>query len=279
MTFTDFKTYFEANQGHYADLAWDDPHQLTAAELRDVRASLQTFQRGESSEGHFLYARAKRLGDPEYTAAMRLFIKEEQTHAAVLGRFLDQQGIPRLRGHWLDNVFRGLRRVLSLEHTLRVLLTAEVVAAVYYRALFNATYSGLLQQICRRIMLDEEMHLNFQCFTLRHLSAGRGGPGTWLRRHAYRALMAGAALAAYAASRPTLRAGGYGLLSFLAAIAAEYRRVEGMQRVGALIAGRGGQPVAPVAAGPVGAWQWPAQRLRAAQRTGGSGCRACLGNG
>ncbi|MEJ7665450.1 MAG: hypothetical protein WKG07_40965 [Hymenobacter sp.] len=128
---------------------------------------------------------------------MRLFIKEEQTHAAVLGRFMDQQGIPRLRGHWLDAAFRGLRRVLGLEHTLRVLLTAEVVAAVYYRALFSATYSGLLQQLCRRIILDEEMHLNFQCFALRHLSAGRGGVGRWLRRApAYRALMAGAALAA-----------------------------------------------------------------------------------
>jgi len=265
MTFTDFKTYFQANQGQYADLAWDDPHQLTSTELRAVRASLQTFQRGESSEGHFLYARAKRLGDDEYTAAMRLFIKEEQTHAAVLGRFLDQQGIPRLRGHWLDDVFRGLRRVLSLEHTLRVLLTAEVVAAVYYRALFGATYSGLLQQICRRIMLDEEMHLNFQCFTLRHLSAGRGGVGAWLRRHAYRGLMAGGALAAYATSRGTFRAGGYGLFSYLLAVAAEYRRVEAMQRPEGLIAVRGGLPAAPVATGPVGAWQWPGPQLRAAQ--------------
>ncbi|MDJ0365530.1 hypothetical protein QMK33_10220 [Hymenobacter sp. H14-R3] len=266
MTFTDFKTYFQANQGHYADLAWDDPHQLTASELRAVRASLQTFQRGESSEGHYLYARAKQLGDDEYTAAMRLFIKEEQTHAAVLGRFLDQQGIARLRGHWLDSVFRGLRRVLGLEHTLRVLLVAEVVAAVYYRALFSATYSGLLQQICRRIMLDEEMHLNFQCFALRHLAAARGGAGGWLRRQVYRGLMAGAALAAYATSRSALKAGGYGLFSFCAAIAAEYARTERMQRADGLIAVRGGQPVGPaVPVGPVGAWQWPSQQLRAAQ--------------
>ena len=201
---------------------------------------------------------------PNIWRLMRLFIKEEQTHAAVLGRFLDQQGIPRLRGHWLDGIFRALRRVLGLEHTLRVLLTAEVVAAVYYRALFSATYSGLLQQLCRRIMLDEEMHLNFQCFTLRHLSAGRGGVGAWLRRLAYRTLMAGAALAAYATSRATFRAGGYGLRSYLAAIEAEYARVEQMQRDG-LIAVRGGQPAAPVAVGPVGAWQWPGQQLRAAQ--------------
>jgi hypothetical protein len=264
MTFTDFNTYFQANQGHYADLAWDDPHQLTSHELRAVRTSLQTFQRGESSEGHYLYARAKQLGNPEYTAVMRLFIKEEQTHAAVLGRFLDQQGIPRLRGHWLDDVFRGLRRVLNLEHTLRVLLVAEVVAAVYYRALFNATYSGLLQQICRRIMLDEEMHLNFQCFTLRHLAAGRGGVGSWLRRQAYRVLMAGAALAAYTTSRAALKAGGYSLFSFCTAIAAEYARTEQMQQASALIAVRGGQPAGPaVPAGPIGAWQWPSQQLRA----------------
>ena len=265
MTFADFTTYFAANQHHYADLAWDDPHQLTPAELRAVRSSLQTFQRGESSEGHYLYARARQLGDADYTAAMRLFIKEEQTHAAVLGRFLDQQGVPRLRSHWLDNIFRGLRRVLGLEHTLRVLLVAEVVAAVYYPALRQATYSGLLQQICRRIALDEEMHLNFQCFALRHLAAGRRGVGQWLRRPAYRLLMAGATLAAYAASRPTLKAGGYGLLSFYAAAMAEYARCERMQQPDGLIAVRGGQALAPAAAGPAGAWQWPAGQLRSAQ--------------
>ena len=262
MTFADFTAYFEANQGRYADLAWDDPHQLTAPELRAVRASLQTFQRGESSEGHFLYARAKRLGDADYLAAMRLFIKEEQTHAAVLGRFLDQQGIARLKGHWLDNIFRGLRRVLSLEHTLRVLLAAEVVAAVYYRALYQATSSGLLQQISRRIVLDEEMHLVFQCATLRQLAAGRNWAGAWLYRQAYRALMAGAALAAYATARPLLQAGGYQLGSFLAAVAGEYLRVERMQQPGALLAVRGAQPL--VATAPAGAWQWPATNLRVA---------------
>jgi hypothetical protein len=266
MTFADFKTYFQANQNHYTNLAWDDPHQLSPTELRAVRTSLQTFQRGESSEGHYLYARAKQLNDPEYTAAMRLFIKEEQTHAAVLGRFMDQQGIARLKGHWLDGIFRGLRRVLGLEHTLRVLLVAEVVAAVYYRALLNATYSGLLQQICRRILLDEEMHLNFQCLALRRLSAGRGGVGKWLHRHAYRGLMAGATLLVYASSRRTLQAGGYGLWGFCNAIATEYGRTEQMQRPNGLIAVRGGQPAVAVGATtPAGAWQWPQQGRRAAQ--------------
>ena len=263
MTFADFTAYFAANQYRYDDVAWDDPHQLSGAELRAVRSSLQTFQRGESSEGHFLYQRAKRLGDADYLAAMRLFIKEEQRHAAVLGRFLDQQGIARLRGHWLDNVFRALRRVLSLEHTLRVLLAAEVVAAVYYRALYQATYSGLLQQLCRRIVLDEEMHLHFQCLALRTVAAGRKPVAAWLHRQAYRTLMAGAALAAYAASRATLRAGGFRLGSFCGAIASEYRRVERLQVPGAPLTVRGSGPLAapPV---PRGAWQWPVEPLRPA---------------
>jgi len=254
MTFADFTAHFLVNQTRYADLAWDDPHRLTAAELRAVRGSLQAFQRGESSEGHFLYARAKQLGDPDYVAAMRLFIKEEQTHAAVLGRFLDQQRIPRLKGHWLDGIFRQLRRVLGLEHTLRVLLVAEVTAAVYYRALYQATFSGLLQQICRRILLDEAVHLEFQALALRTLAAGRRGPAEWLRRQAYRGLMAGAMLVVYASCRRTLRAGGFGLLNFAEAIAAEWGRVEQLQR-GAVAAG---------AAGPVGAWQWPGAQVRAA---------------
>jgi len=265
MTFADFTAYFQANQNRYAGLAWDDPHRLTASELRAVRTSLQTFQRGESSEGHFLYSRAKRLGDADYAAAMRLFIKEEQMHAAVLGRFLDQQDIPRLKGHWLDDIFRGLRRVLSLEHTLRVLLAAEVVAAVYYRALYQATSSGLLQQISRRIVLDEEMHLVFQCVALRTLAAGRGRVLSWVYRQAYRLLMACAGLAAYVNARAMLRAGGYRLSSFLGAVADEYYRVEQMQRPGAVLAVRGSQPLSPPAAnGPAGAWQWPSQGLRVA---------------
>ncbi|RZK28948.1 MAG: hypothetical protein EOO63_10125 [Hymenobacter sp.] len=110
------------------------------------------------------------------------------------------------------------------------------------------------------------MHLNFQCFALRHLVAQRGSGSGWLRRQAYRVLMAGAALAAYVTSRSALKAGGYGLFSFCAAIAAEYARTERMQRADGLIAVRGGQPAAPaVPMGPAGAWQWPTQQLRAAQ--------------
>lgn len=264
MIFADIKTYFQANHARFADLAWDDPHQLGPAELRAVRRSLQTFQRGEGTGGARLAALAGPLGDADYVAALRLFVQEEEGHADLLGRFMDRQGIPRLHTHWLHGLFRRLGRALGLGHLLHVVLAAEVVATVYYRALFRATYSGLLQQICRRILLDEEMHLAFHCVAIRQLLPRRHWLGQWLWRQTYRGLLAGAALTVYVTNRRTFRAGGYGLFSFGAAIADEYARVEQLQQPDAPIVLRGGLPAVASAspASPAGAWQWPATPLR-----------------
>ncbi|MDO7846905.1 hypothetical protein Q5H92_11095 [Hymenobacter sp. M29] len=139
MTFTDIKAYFQANRGSAAGLPWPDAQPLTPAERRAVRTSLQTFQRGEGTGGDHLMDLARQYAVPDYAAAMQLFIEEEEGHAAMLGRFMDQQGIPQLQTHWLHEVFRTLGLPLGLEHMARVILTAEVVAAVYYRALAAAT--------------------------------------------------------------------------------------------------------------------------------------------
>jgi rubrerythrin len=229
MTFHDWAAYFRTNQDHLDNLSWDDTYRLTARELRIIRRSLQQFQQGEHSEGRHLYQKAKAFGDPEYIAAIRLFIKEEQGHARVLDQYMASQQIPRLsKSSLLDKVFRRLRKWASLEHMLRVLLTAEIIAAVYYQALFQATYSGLLQQICRRILRDEEMHLNFQCFTLHQLTRSQGSLRRWITRQVYRVLMAGTTLVVWCSYHRTLRAGGYGLLAFAEAVSIEFGRVEEM---------------------------------------------------
>jgi hypothetical protein len=266
MTFADVTTYFQANRARFADLAWDDPHQLSPTQKRAISASLQTFQRGEGTGGDHLQALAEQLGDADYAAAMRLFIQEEEGHADMLGQFMDRQGIPRLQSHWLHNIFRSLGRSLGLVHMVRVILTAEVVATIYYRAMYTATFSGLLQQLCRRILLDEEMHLIFHCLAIRQLSPRRNWLSAWLWKQAYRGLMAGTALIVYLSCRRALRAGGYGLGRFCAAIATEYARVEQMQRPDAPLVMRGGPATAPTnPTGPTGAWQWPSQHLRVAR--------------
>ncbi|HEX8329424.1 MAG TPA: ferritin-like domain-containing protein [Hymenobacter sp.] len=238
MTFTDVKTYFEANGAQLADLSWYDLYRLSPAEVRAVSTSLQTFQRGEGTGGDHLMALATKWSEPDYAAAMQLFIQEEEGHAAMLGQFMDQQGIPRLETHWLHEVFRSLGRPLGLEHMVRVILTAEVVAAVYYRALRQATLSGLLRQICHRILHDEEMHLAFHCLAIQRWGRDRGRLSTWLWQQFYRGLMAGTALVVYAASHRTFRAGGYGLGRFSHTIAAEYARLEQMQQANGAVVQR-----------------------------------------
>lgn len=167
MNYTAWKEYFLRNQSHFKDIDFSGDDILSEKERSTVYASLQQFQRGENSEGKHLFSFAKKNPDPEYLPCISLFIREEQSHARVLGAYMDKHHIPKIKNHWVDGVFRWLRKLTNLENTIRVLLTAEIIAKVYYRALHDATNSVLLQKICRQILQDEDQHIAFQCFTLR----------------------------------------------------------------------------------------------------------------
>ena len=52
-------------------------------------------------------------------------------------------------------------------------MTAEIIAVPHYRALRDATGSGVLKNICRRILEDEATHLKYQGSMLARLSAKR----------------------------------------------------------------------------------------------------------
>jgi hypothetical protein len=104
--------------------------------------------------------------DSWFMPALKLFIAEEQGHSAILGKFLDRERISRLSNHWLDRIFRRLRKLAGLEVCATVLVTAEILAMSFYQALRGATSSTLLKSICARILCDEEAHLHYQAFTL-----------------------------------------------------------------------------------------------------------------
>jgi hypothetical protein len=169
-------TSFEPWHVHFLEnsrprtLPWQDPYRLSVAERRLVSASIQQFQLGEWARGRGLLRRASALPslatDPWFLPALELFIAEEQGHSNILGRFLDRESIPRLTGHWLDGVFRRLRKLAGLEACVTVLVTAEVLAIPFYQALRDATRSVLLRSICARILCDEAAHLNYQALTL-----------------------------------------------------------------------------------------------------------------
>src|SRR5262249_7311040 len=142
--------------------------------------------------------------------AIKLFIREEQRYARDLGRFLHLAGIPLLQRTWPDTVFRWLRHRAGLELSIRVLITAEIIARVYYIALHNATGSTVLRRLCEQILADEEAHVRFQAERLAILRSR--GARWWLKCiHGWqRFLFWGACLVVWWKHGRALRAGRFG---------------------------------------------------------------------
>ena len=151
-------------------LPWPDSYELCDAERRLISRSVQQFQLGEWARGRGLVRRASSHSvlsvDQWFLPSLELFIAEEQCHSRLLGFFLDSERIPRLNSHWVDGVFRQLRKLAGLEVCVVVLVTAEILAVPFYQALRDATRSQLLRSICKRILCDEAAHLGYQAQTL-----------------------------------------------------------------------------------------------------------------
>jgi len=209
MEFKDWKQYFLQNQNHFAGVNFEEYDQLFEKEQSVISHSLQQFQKGESSEGKHLFAFAKQFPDPEYLECIKLFIREEQRHASALGSFMNKYKISSIKSHWVDEVFRWLRKLGGIHNTVRILLIAEVIAKVYYRALYNATGSALLKSICRQILSDEERHIQFQCDMLKIFHERQSFAGKFLSRNLQLVLMTGTTLVVWWYHKKVLKRGGY----------------------------------------------------------------------
>lgn len=221
--------YYHRNTERLLRLPWGRGAELTEAERNAVAASLQDFQLGESSEGRNLLRRAEQYAehadDPEYIEAMQLFVREEQRHARLLGRFLHLAGIEPLKRSRLDTAFRLLRRLAGLVLSITVLLTAETIGKVYYRALRRATGSALLRRICDQLLRDEVRHMRFHAERLAIVRRGHARWRTWLAHGLHRVLFGGTCLLVWIKHRRALRAGGLGLAGFWRACWQEMRGV------------------------------------------------------
>lgn len=157
--------HFRQNAMSKPRISWEGMI-LTPQERTTIAKSVQTFQLGESGEGRHLIQVARKhaaqTGDYEYVTAVELFVAEEQQHAHDLGEFLDAADILWIREDWTDRIFRRLRHLAGLELTISVLLTAELLANVYYAALREATACTPLRQLCNQILRDEAFHVHFQ---------------------------------------------------------------------------------------------------------------------
>lgn len=217
-TSAQWREYFRKNAASLLPISWESGVTFTPDERDAVAASMQQFQLGESSDGRrFLsmaYDYSHDTGDRQYLSALRRFIAEEQRHGRDLGRVLQLADVPTIRRCWPDTVFRWLRHTAGLERSIWVLVTAEIIAQVYYDALRDATGSLVLRQLCTQILRDEEQHVRFQCERLAILRQRRRPWSIALRHALYRAFFAVVGLAFWWKHAPAMRKGGYGFRAF-----------------------------------------------------------------
>jgi hypothetical protein len=223
----DWVEYFRMNRSRLLPIPWGLGAELCATERTAIARSIQAFQLGESSEGRNLmgYARAwaVRSGDADYVEAIGLLIAEEQRHARDLGRFMELNGIPCIRRRWTDTVFRRLRNLVgTLEISIAVLVTAEIIAKVYYAALREASESKMLRRICDQILRDEARHVEFQTEQLTKLRRSRAAPLLWATLALHEILFLGAMLVVAWSHRFALSRGGFGIRRFCRACLSEF---------------------------------------------------------
>jgi hypothetical protein len=180
-----------------------------------VVRSIQRFQVGESGDGESLIARSERAGDPDYAAAVRLFVAEEQNHGRLLAELLAGSGAPTIEGDWTDVVFVAMRRAMGLRWELMTLMTAEVVALRYYRALRDGTADARLRRVAGAILADERRHVPFHVDRLREGFSRTRWPGRAVATAGWWALMVGVALVVAAGHGAALRALGVGRARFV----------------------------------------------------------------
>ena len=211
--------YYKENGESLLNIPWEIGRDLTDTERSAIAASVQAFQVGESSEGRHLYSYAKQYaeksGDHDYLAAIKLFIAEEHRHSRDLAHFLRQNDIPTIKTTLADRVFRKLRKLLgSLEISIAVLITAEIIAKVYYTALQQATNSAVLRALCDQILYDESKHVEFQAEQLGKLRRGRNRPFQWFTMGIQSVLFWITCLVVWHFHKKALRLGGFNFRRF-----------------------------------------------------------------
>jgi hypothetical protein len=195
-------------------------------ERRLIARSMAIFQLCEQPEGTSLLRSARRFAEKhnagQLTRITELFINEQQRHANLLRIFMEDHRIPCKETALTDFVFCSLRRIGRYETRLKVLLAAEMIANVYYRALESVTGCQRLKVLCRTLVADELAHIGLESQLLLTLRSRRSALRRASARFFHKAFFKCAAGAVYLSHRAVLRGAGYNIGSFLRVCARQY---------------------------------------------------------
>ena len=211
---------------------WTIPPTITKAELKSVLKSLQAWQLGETSDGSNLIAAsiqfAKKINDPYYVDAMRLFIKEEQKHGNNLGRYLDVINEPRIKKNWGDTLFRKVRYLnTSMQWWTIAVLTVESAAQIFYQCLNDASNCKLLQQICTDILIDEAPHIQFQQQRLHAIIQLKSNSNKWFSLILYKIFFYCTSFVVWLTHKKLFKAGGVNVKKYSMKMKSKYDKTIG----------------------------------------------------
>jgi rubrerythrin len=205
--------YFTANAIKSREISCNGQMELTDQEKRRIEKSIATFQLGEYSEGKGLLKAAetfaKRIDNEYLVGITRMFIAEEQNHAMLLKKFMAVHGIRQLKRHWADAVFRGLRKDVGFELSITVLITAEIISLVYYKALRANSNSSQLKKICNKILADEIRHVRYESELINYLREQKPRIFRSIVRFLHGVLFSGTIIVVYWSHRRVLNTGGF----------------------------------------------------------------------
>jgi hypothetical protein len=219
--------HFEHHALHPRCVAQGLSDVLMPDERKLIASSIATFQLGEQSEGRTLLRAAKCFAQekqlPHLFSIVEFLIREEQRHASLLRAFMQDHRVPLKSTDWTDRIFRLVRRLAGLRLYLSMLICAELIGNVYYRALESVTDCERLQVLCRTIVSDELAHVGFESQLLFALRTGRA-PQLWaLTQTAHRMFFAITAAVVWLTHRSVLRGAGHSRRSFLRSCQAQYK--------------------------------------------------------
>lgn len=217
--------HFERNRLHRPEPEWHRPTPFLPHLAVPLARSLAHFQLGESGDGRMLLAEARRTwaDDPDYVAALSLFVAEEQEHARLLECLVGRFGATLVTAHWTHRCFRRLRRAFGVRFEIQTLLVAEIVGTAYYR-LLRSTGDPVVRQVCELMLRDEAFHLRFHADRVAVTQLRWGSVRRTLWSVRFRMLLGAAVTAAWADHRRALRALGISRRLFTGEARSEARR-------------------------------------------------------
>jgi hypothetical protein len=207
--------HFEQNTSTQAEIPWELGIHVEPYLRVPLIHSLQRFQVGEQGDGKHLIRGAWSTGDTTYARTIELFIREEQEHSRLLASLLTGMGAPLLKWHWSDFAFVQIRRLCGLKVEILVLLSAEMIAKRYYRALYEGTRDPILTATFARILNDELGHIAFHTDSLHRAFAHLTYPTRQTIRFLWRLFFRSVCLVVAHDHRHVLRAVGIAQTEFL----------------------------------------------------------------